>query len=121
MSCVGSWSEFSRLLYLPSQLGSSLSATGTGCPWRGSREGGVGGLGGAKEKILTSKNERGFDVKGGAIRFGRGRMRHVGQGRLFWQVQGIGFGVGVDVKRLGGRAEGVGERGRAVATVAGGR
>lgn len=28
--------ESSRGLYLPSQLGSSLPATGTGCPWRGS-------------------------------------------------------------------------------------
>lgn len=86
--------EFSRVfLYLPSQLGSSLPATGTGCPWRGSREGGVGGFGGAQEQIVASQNERGFDVKGGAIRFGQGRMRSVGQGGLFGEVQGAGFGV----------------------------
>lgn len=70
---------------------------------------------------MTSKNERGFDVKGGAIRFGQGRMRSVGQGGLFGQVQGVGFGVGVDVKLLRGRAKGVGEWGWAVASEAGGR
>lgn len=48
-------------------------------------------------------------------------MRSVGQGGLFGQVQGAGFGVGVDVKLQGGRAEGVGERGWAVAGAAGGR
>lgn len=58
---------------------------------------------------MTSNNERGFDVKGGAIRFGRGGMRSIGQGGLFGQVQGIWFGVGVDVKRLRGWAEGVWE------------
>lgn len=70
---------------------------------------------------MTSKNERGFDVKGGAVGFGKGRMRSVGQGGLFRQVQGAGFGVGVDVKLLRGGAEGVGERGRAVASAAGRR
>lgn len=68
---------------------------------------------------MTSKNERGFDIKGGAVRFGQGRMRSVGQGGLFGQVQGVGFGVGVDVKLLRRRAKGVGERGRAVASAAG--
>lgn len=41
------------------------------------------GFGGAQEQILTRKNEWGFDVKGGTIRFGRGCMRSVGQGGLF--------------------------------------
>ncbi len=85
--------EFSSVLYLPSQLGSSLPVTGTGCPWRGSRKGGVGGFGRAQEQIVTSKNERGFDVKGGAIHFRQGRMRSIGQGGLFREVQGVGFGV----------------------------
>lgn len=70
---------------------------------------------------MASKNERGFDVKGGAIRFGQGCMRSVGRGGLFGQVQGIGFGVGVDVKLLRGRAKGVGGWGWAVASAAGGR
>lgn len=70
---------------------------------------------------MTSKNERGFDIEGGAVRFGQGRMRSVGQGGLLGQVQGAGFGVGVDVKLLRGRAKGVGEWGRAVASAAGGR
>lgn len=111
--------ELNRGLYLPSQLGSSLSATGTGCPWRGSREGSVGGFGGAQEQIVTSKNEWGFDVKGGAIRFGQGCMRSIRQGGLFGKVQGAGFGVGVYVKLLRGRAEGVREWGWAVARAAG--
>lgn len=112
----------SRVPYLPSQLGSSLPATGTGCPWRGSREGGVGGFGGAQEEVVTSKNERGFDIEGGAVRFGQGRMRSVGlQGGLLGQAQGAGFGVGVDVKLLKGRAKGVEEWGRAEASAAGGR
>lgn len=34
---VGSTNELSAILYLPSQLGSSLSAIDTGCPWRGNR------------------------------------------------------------------------------------
>lgn len=62
---------------------------------------------------MTGKNERGFDVKGGAICFGRGCMHSVGQGGPFGQVQRVRFGVGVDVKLLGGRARGEGERGRA--------
>lgn len=68
---------------------------------------------------MASKNERGFDIKGGAVWFRRGRMRSVGQGGLFGQVQGAGFGVGVDVKLLRGRTKGGGERGRAVAGAAG--
>lgn len=70
---------------------------------------------------MTSENERGFDVQGGAICVRRGRMRRVGQGGLFGQVQGAGFGVGVDVELLRGGAEGVEEGRRAVTRAAGGR
>lgn len=109
-------------LYLPSPLGSSLTATGTGCPWRGSRKGGVGGSGGAREEIVTSEKERGFDIEGGAIGFRLGRMRGVGQRGLFVQVQGVGFGFGVRVhiELLRGRAKGVKEGGRTVASAASG-
>lgn len=62
---------------------------------------------------MTSENERGLDVKVRAICFGRGRMQSVGRGGRFGQVQGVGFGVGVEVKLLRGRAQGVKERGRA--------
>lgn len=62
---------------------------------------------------MTGKNERGFDVKGGAVRFGWSRMHGVGQRGPFVQVQRVRFGVGVDVKLLGGRARGIGEWGRA--------
>lgn len=65
---VGSWSELG--LHLPLQLGSFLPATGRGCPRRGSRNRGIGGFRGTQEQVVTGKNERGFDVKGGAIRFG---------------------------------------------------
>lgn len=68
---------------------------------------------------MTGENEWGFDIEGGAVRFTRGRMRSVRQGGLFGEVQGVGFGVGIDVKLLGGRAKGVRERGRAVARAAG--
>lgn len=118
--CV-SGSGLSRALYLPRQLGSSLPATGTGCPWRWSRERGAGGFRGAKEEIVTSENERGFDVKGGAIRFGRGPMRSNRRGGRFGQMQGVRFGVGVDVKLLRGWAQGVKERGWAVPSAAGWR
>lgn len=63
---------------------------------------------------MAGKNERGFDVKGGAVWFRLGHMRSVGQGGPFGRVQRAGVEVGVDVKQLGGRAGGVGERGRAV-------
>lgn len=114
VSSFGGRTELSRVLCLPLQLGSFLPATGTGCPWRGSRKRGVGCFGGAKEQIVTGQNERGFDIKGGTVCFGWGRMRSVGQGGLFGQVQGVRFGVGVDVKLLRGRAQGVREWGWAV-------
>lgn len=107
------------LLHLPLRLGSSLTVTGTGCPWRGSREGGVGRFGGTWEQVVAGKNERRFDVKGGAVWFRLGHMRSIGQGGPFGQVQRAGVGVGVDVKQLGGRAGGVGERRWAVPTEAG--
>lgn len=68
---------------------------------------------------MTGENQRGFDIEGGAVGVGGERMRSVGQGGLLGEVQGVGFGVGVDVKLLGGRAEGVRQRGRAVAGAAG--
>lgn len=69
---------------------------------------------------MTSEKERGFDIEGGAVGVGQGRMRGVGQRGLFVQVQGVGFGfrVGVDVELLGGGAEGVEEGGRTVASAA---
>lgn len=70
---------------------------------------------------MAGENEGGFDVEGGAVRFGLGDMRSVGQGGPFGQVQGAGFGVRAHVKRLRGRAGGVGEGGRAVAREAGWR
>lgn len=68
---------------------------------------------------MTGQNQRGFDIEGGAVGVGGGRMRSVGQGGLLGEVQGVGFGVGVDVKLLRGRTEGVRQRGRAVAGAAG--
>lgn len=69
---------------------------------------------------MTSEKEWGFDIEGGAIGFGQGRMRGVGQRGLFVQVQGVGLGfrVGVDIKLLRGGAEGVKEGGWTVASAA---
>lgn len=64
---------------------------------------------------MTGQDQRGFDIEGGAVGVGGGRMQSVGQGGLLGKVQGVGFGVGVDVKLLRGRTEGVRQRGRAVA------
>lgn len=71
---------------------------------------------------MTSEKERGFDIEGGAVGLRLGRMRGIGQGGLFVQVQGVGFGFGVrvDIKRLRGRAKGVEEGGRTVASAASG-
>lgn len=71
---------------------------------------------------MTGEKERGFDIEGGAVGVGQGRMRGVGQRGLFVQVQGAGFGfrVGVDVELLRGGAEGVEEGGRTVASAASG-
>lgn len=71
---------------------------------------------------MTSEEERGFDVEGGAVAFRLGRMRGVGQRGLFVQVQGVGFGFGVRVgiELLRGRAKGVKEGGRTVASAANG-
>lgn len=68
---------------------------------------------------MTGQNQRGFDIEGGAVGVGGGRMRSVGQGGLLGEVQGVGFGVGVDIKLLWGRTEGVRQWGRAVAGAAG--
>lgn len=73
---------------------------------------------------MTGEEERGFDIEGGAVGVGLGRMRGVGQRGLFVQVQragfGFGVGVGVDVERLRGGAKGVKEGGRTVAGAASG-
>lgn len=71
---------------------------------------------------MTSEEERGFDIEGGAVGVGQGRMRGVGHRGLSLQVQGVGFGfrVRVDIELLRGRAEGVKEGGRAVASAASG-
>lgn len=68
---------------------------------------------------MTSQNQWGFDIESGAVGVGGGRMRSVGQGGLLGEVQGVGFGVGVDVKLLRGWTEGVRQRGRAVAGATG--
>lgn len=71
---------------------------------------------------MTGEKERGFDIKGGAVGFRLGRMQAVGQRGLFVQVQGVGFGFGVrvNVELLRGRAKGVKEGGRTVASAASG-
>lgn len=69
---------------------------------------------------MPGKNQRGLDVQGGTVGVGGGCVRSVGQGGPLGQVQGAGFGVGVNVERLRGRAQGVEEGGRAVAAAAGG-
>lgn len=69
---------------------------------------------------MTSEKERGFYIEGGAVGFRLGRMRGIGQRGLFVQVQGAGFGFGVrvDIELLRGRAKGVKEGGRTVASAA---
>lgn len=71
---------------------------------------------------MTGEKERRFDIEGGAVGVRLGRMRGVGHRGLFVQVQGAGFGFGVrvDIELLGGRAEGVKEGGRTVASAANG-